>query len=135
MYIKIGCSIPVLESKDGICVYPYNHSGARYACREKLNNKKSLTMTATTPRPTLTIAAAAVMTAAITVLALLGVHTQILCLQVVYVILNHLKVSRRFELASRIWDRVCVLQNGFGGNLDDSSNNCTTKVLMSVSQD
>ena len=57
MYIKIGCSIPVLESKDGICVYPYNHAGARYACRQKLNNKKSLTMTATTPRPTLTIAA------------------------------------------------------------------------------
>lgn len=92
-------------------------------------------MTVTTPRPTLTIAAAAVMTAAITVLALLGVHAQILCLQVVYVILNHLKVSTRFELAGKIWDRICVLQSGFGGNLDDSSNNYTTKVLMSVSQE
>jgi hypothetical protein len=123
-----------LESKDGICVYPYNHANARYACRQKLNNKKSLTMTVTTPRPTLMIAAAAVMTAAITVLALLGVHIQILCLQVVYAILNHLKVSTHFELAGKIWDRICKLQNGFGRNLDDSYNNYTTKVLMSVSQ-
>jgi hypothetical protein len=124
-----------LESKDGICVYPYNHANARYACRQKLNNKKSLTMTVTTPRPTLMIAAAAVMTAAITVLALLGVHIQILCLQVVYAILNHLKVSTHFELAGRIWLRICDLQNRFGGNLDDSFNNYTTKVLMSASQD
>jgi hypothetical protein len=92
-------------------------------------------MTVTTPRPTLTIAADAVMTAAITVLALLGAHIQILCLQFVYVILNHLKVSTHFELAGKIWDRICKLQNGFGRNLDDSSNNYTTKVLMSVTQD
>jgi hypothetical protein len=104
-------------------------------CRQKLNNKKSLTMTVTTPRATLTIAAAAVMTAAITVLALLGAHIQILYLQFVYVILNHLKVSTHFELAGRIWLRICDLQNRFGGNLDDSFNNYTTKVLMSVSQD
>jgi hypothetical protein len=75
-------------------------------------------MTVTTPRPTLTITAAAVMTAAITVLALLGVHIQILCLQFVYFILNDLKVSGRFELAGKIWDRICELQNGFGRNLD-----------------
>ena len=92
-------------------------------------------MTVTTPRPTLSIAAAAVMTAFITVLALLGVHIQILCLQFIYVILNHLKISRRFELAGKILDRLCELQNGFGRNLDDSSNNYTTKVLMNVSQD
>ena len=92
-------------------------------------------MTVTTPRPTLTIAAA-VMTAAITVLPLLGLHIQILCIQFVYVILNHLKVSTHFELARKIWDRICKLQNGFGRNLDDSFNNyTTTKVLMSVSQD
>ena len=95
-----------------------------------------MTMTVTTKKPALTIAACAVvMTAAATALALLGLHIQILCLQFVYVILNHLKISTRFELASKIWDRICVLQNGFGGNLDDSSNNYTTKVLMSVSQD
>ena len=91
-------------------------------------------MTVTTTRPTLSIAAAAVMTASITVFALLGVHIQILCLQFIYVILNHLKVSRRFELAGKILDIICELQNGFGRNLDDSSNNYTTKVLMSVSQ-
>jgi hypothetical protein len=124
-----------LKSKDGICVYPYNLANARYACRQKLNNKKSLTMTVTTARPTLTIAAAAVMTAAITVLPLLGLHIQILCIQFVYVILNHLKVSTHFELARKIWDRICKLQNGFGRNFDDSFNNYTTKVLMSVSQD
>jgi hypothetical protein len=124
-----------LKSKDGICVYPYNYANARYACRQKLNNKKSLTITVTTPRPTLTIAAAAVMTAAISVLALQGLHIQILCLQFVYVILNYLKVSRHFELAGKIWDRICELQNGFRRNLDDSFNNYTTKVLMSVSQD
>ena len=122
-------------TKDGICVYPYNHANARYIYRQKLNNKKSVTMTVTTPRPTLAIAAAAVMTASITVLALLGVHIQILCLQFIYVILNHLKISRRFELAGKIWDRIYELQNGSGRNLDDFSSNYTTKVLMSVSQD
>jgi hypothetical protein len=100
-----------------------------------MNNKKSMTMMVTTPRPTLTIAAAAVTIAAITVPALLGLHIQILCLRFVYVVLNHLKVSTRFELAGKIWDRICELQNGFGRNLDDSFNNHTTKVLMSVSQD
>jgi hypothetical protein len=89
----------------------------------------------TTPRPTLTIAAAAVMTAVITALALLGLHIQILCLQFVYVILNHLKVSRHFELASKIWDRICELQNGFRRNLDDSFNSYTIKVSMSLGQD
>jgi hypothetical protein len=91
-------------------------------------------MKVTTPRPTLTIAAA-VITAAITVLALLGVHIQILCLQVVYTILNHLKVSTHFELAGKIWDRIRELKNGFVRNLDGPFNNyTTTKVLMSVSR-
>jgi hypothetical protein len=85
-------------------------------------------MTITTPRPPMTIAAAAVMAATITVLALLGLHIQILCLQFVYVILNHLKISTRFELASKIWDRICELQNEFGSNLDDFFNNYTTRV-------
>ena len=85
-------------------------------------------MTITTPRPPMTIAAAAVMAATITVLALLGLHIQILCLQFVYVILNHLKISTRFELASKIWDKITELQNGFGSNLDDSFNNYTTRV-------
>lgn len=90
-------------------------------------------MTVTTPRPTLTIVAAAVMTAAITVLPLLGLHIQILCLQFVYAIFNHLKVSTRFELAGKIWDRICELQNGFERKFYDS-NNYTTKVLMGVSR-
>jgi hypothetical protein len=72
-------------------------------------------MTVTTPRPTLSIAAAAVMTASITVFALLGVHIQILCLQFIYVILNHLKISRRFELAGKIWNRICELQMDLEG--------------------
>ena len=58
------------------------------------------------------------MTAVATALALLGLHIQILCLQFVYFILNDLKVSGRFELAGKIWDRICELQNGFGRNLD-----------------
>jgi hypothetical protein len=53
----------------------------------------------------------------------------------VYVILNHLKISRRFELAGKIWNRICELQDGSGRNLDDFSSDHTTKVLMSVSQD
>jgi len=93
-------------------------------------------MTVTTKKPALTIAACAVvMTAAATALALLGLHIQILCLQFVYVILNHLKVSTGFELAGKIWHRICVLQNGFARNLEDSFYNYTTKVLTSVSQD
>jgi hypothetical protein len=84
-------------------------------------------MTITTPRPPMTIAAA-VMAATITVLALLGLHIQILCLQFVYVILNHLKISTRFELASKIWDTITELQNGFGSNLYDSFNNYITRV-------
>ena len=95
-----------------------------------------MTMTVTSKKPALTIAACAVvMTAAATALALLGLHIQILCLQFVYVILNHLKVSTRFELVGKIWHRICALQNGVGRDLDDSFNNYTTKVLMSVSQD
>ena len=95
-----------------------------------------MTMTVTTKKPALTIAACAVvMTAAATALALLGLHIQILCLQFVYVILNHLKISTRFELAGKIWQRICEVQNGFGTNLDDSFNSSTTKVLMSVSQE
>ena len=124
-----------MESKVGICLYAYNHANASYTCGQKLNNKKSVTMTVTTPRPALTIAAAVVMTAAITAVALLGLHIQILCLQFVYVILNHLKISTRFELAGKIWQRICEVQNGFGTNLDDSFNSSTTKVLMSVSQE
>jgi hypothetical protein len=95
-----------------------------------------MTMTVTTKKPALTIAACAVvMTAAATALALLGLHIQILCLQFVYVILNHLKVSTRFELVGKIWHRMCKLQNGFGTNLDDSFNSYTSKVLVSVSQE
>ena len=95
-----------------------------------------MTMTVTTKKPALTIATpAAVMTAAAIAVVLLGLHIQVLCLQFVYVILNHLKVSTRFELARKIWLRICEPQNKFEGNLDDSFNNYTTKVLMSVSQD
>ena len=101
-----------------------------------MNNNQTMTTTVTTKKPALTIAACAVvMTAAATALALLGLHIQILCLQFVYVILNHLKVSTRFELVGKIWHRICELQNGFGRNLDDSFNSYTSKVLMSVSQD
>ena len=95
-----------------------------------------MTMTVTTKKPALTIAACAVvMTAAATALALLGLHIQILCLQFVYVILNNLRISTHFELAGKIWHRICALQNGFGRDLDDSFNSYTSKVLMSVSQD
>jgi hypothetical protein len=80
-------------------------------------------------------ATTAVMTSVATALVLLGLHIQILCLQFVYVILNYLRISTHFEVAGKIWHRICVLQNGFGRNLDDSLNNYTTKVLMRVSQD
>ena len=93
-----------------------------------------MTMTVKTKKPALTIAApAAVMTAAAIAVVLLGLHIQVLCLQFVYVILNHL--STRFELARKISLRMCELQNRFEGNLDDSFNSYTSKVLMSVSQD
>ena len=128
-----------MESNVGICIYSYNHANARYTCRQKLNNKVTATTTTTvtiTKRPALTIAApAAVMTAVAIAVALLGLHIQVLCLQFVHVILNHLKVSTRFEQASKIWHRICELQNRFGGNLDDSCNGCTTKVIMSMSQE
>ena len=103
--------------------------------RQKLINKKSVPMTVTIPKPTLTIVSAAVMAAAITVLVPLGLHVQILCLQFVYIILNHLKISTRFELAGKIWHRICGSQNGFGRNLKGCFNNYTIKVSMSVSQD
>jgi hypothetical protein len=128
-----------VESNVGICIYSYNHANARYTCRQKLNNKETATTTTTvtiTKRPALTIAApVAVMTAVAIAVALLGLHIQVLCLQFVHVILNHLKVSTRFELANKIWHRICELQNRFGGNLDDSCNSCTTKVIMSMSQE
>ena len=128
-----------MESNVGICIYSYNHTNARYTCRQKLNKKETATTTTTvtiTKRPALTIAApAAAMTAVAIAVALLGLHIQVLCLQFVHVILNHLKVSTRFELASKIWHRICELQNRFGGNLDDSCNGCTTKVIMSMSQE
>lgn len=104
-----------------------------------MNDKKITTTTTTitvTKRPYLTISVpTAVMTAAAIAVVLLGLHIQVLCLQFVYVILNHLKVSTRFEPARKIWDRICELQNGFGRNLDDSFNSCTTKVSMNVSRD
>lgn len=105
-----------------------------------MNYKKTVVATTTTvtitKRPALTIAApAAVMTAAAIAIALLGLHIQVLCLQFVYVILNHLKVSTRFELVGKIWHRMCELQNGFRVNLDDSFNSYTSKVLMSVSHE
>ena len=125
-----------MDSRTGICIYYYNHVNARYTCRQKLNNNQTITITVTTKKPALTVAACAVlMTAAATALALLGLHIQILCLQFVYVILNHLKVSTRFELVGKIWHRICEPQNRFEGNLDDSFNSYTSKVLMSVSQD
>jgi hypothetical protein len=70
--LNTGCSIPILESEVGFCVYPYNHANARYNVDKK--------------------------------------------------------VSTRFELASKIWDRICELQNGLGRNLDDSFNSYTTRV-------
>ena len=101
-----------------------------------MNNKQTETTTVTATRPTLRIlATTAVMTAVATALVLLGLHIQILCLQFVYVILNYLKVSERFELGGKIWHRICELQNGFGTNLEGSFNSYTTKVLMNVSQD
>ena len=48
-------------------------------------------------------APAVVVTAAAIAVALLGLHIQFLCLQSLYVILNQLKVSTIFELASKIW--------------------------------
>lgn len=103
---------------------------------QKLDNKQTETSTVPATRPTLRmLATAAVMTAVATALAVLGLHIQILCLQFVYVILNNLRISMHFELAGKIRHKICVLQNGFGRNLDDSFNNYTTKVLMSVSQD
>lgn len=105
-----------------------------------MNTKKTAVATTTTvtitKRPALTIAApAAFMTAAAIAVALLGLHIQVLCLQFVYVILNHLKVSTRFELVGKIWYRMYELQNGFRVNLDDSFNSYTSKVLMSVSHE
>ena len=89
-----------------------------------------------TKRPALMITASgAVMTAVAIAVALLGLHIQVLCLQFVYVILNHLKVSTRFELVGKIWHKMCELQNGFRVNLDDSFNSYTSKVLMSVSHE
>ena len=80
-----------------------------------------MTMTVPTKKPALTIAApAAVMTAAAIAVVLLGLHIQVLCLQFVYVILNHLLT--RFELARKIWLRICELRNRFEGNLDDIQN-------------
>ena len=55
------------------------------------------------------LATAAVMTAVATALVVLGLHIQILCLQFVYVILNNLRISTHFELAGKIWHRICVL--------------------------
>ncbi|HYT01967.1 MAG TPA: hypothetical protein VEL70_03585, partial [Candidatus Acidoferrum sp.] len=93
-----------------------------------MNNNQTMTMTVTAKKPALTIAApAAVMTAAAIAVVLLGLLIQILCLQFVYVILNHLLT--RFELARKIWLRICEPQNRFEGNLDDSFNSYTTKVL------
>lgn len=101
-----------------------------------MNNKQRETTTVTTTRPNLRIlATTAVMTAVATALVLLGLHIQILCLQFVYVILNHLRISTHFELAGKIWQRICILQNGFGRNVDDSLTHYSTEVLMSVSQD
>lgn len=101
-----------------------------------MNNKQTETTTVTATRPTLRmLATTAVMTAVATALVLLGLHIQILCLQFVYVVLNHLRISTHLELAGKIWQRICVLQNGFGGNFDDSLNNYSTKVLMSAIQD
>ena len=101
-----------------------------------MNNKQTETTTVTATRPTLRIfATTAVMTAVATALVLLGLHIQILCLQFVSVVLNHLRISTHFELAGKIWQRICVLQNRFGRNFDDSLKYYSTKVLMSVSQD
>jgi hypothetical protein len=107
-----------VESNVGICIYSYNHANARYTCRQQLNKKETATTTTTvtrTKKPALTIAAPAVMTAIAIAVALLGLHIQVLCLQFVHVILNHLKVSTRFELASKIWHRICEIQIDFEG--------------------
>ena len=91
---------------------------------QELDSKQTETATVPATRPTLRIlATAAIMTAVATALALLGLHIQILCLQFVYVILNNLRISKHFELAGKIWHRICVLQNGFGRNLDDTYQN------------
>ena|GEM_PF-6501373 len=91
---------------------------------QELDSKQTETATVPATRPTLRIlATAAIMTAVATALALLGLHIQILCLQFVYVILNNLRISKYFELAGKIWHRICVLQNGFGRNLDDTYQN------------
>jgi hypothetical protein len=128
-----------LESNIGICIYSYKRANARYACRQKLNDKKTAPTTTVTitKRPALVIAApAAVMVATAITVGLLGLHIQVLCLQFVHVVLNHLKVSTRFELARKIWLRICELQNRFEGNMDDSrSNSCTTGMLSSMSQE
>ena len=76
------------------------------------------------------LATVAIMTAVATALALLGLHIQILCLQFAYVILNNLRISTHFELAGKIWHRICVLQNGFGRNLDDSCQNRLKSQLL-----
>jgi hypothetical protein len=58
------------------------------------------------------IAAAAIMAATRTVLAVLGLHMQILCLQFVCVILNHLKISTRFELVKKATTQLPVPVSG-----------------------
>jgi len=98
-----------------------------------LNHKKTAPIaTITIKRPDLVIAAPTVVTATTAiVVGLLGLHIQILCLQFVHVVLNHLKVSTRFELARKIWLRICELQNRFeGGRIS-----CTTDMLLSRSQE
>jgi len=103
-----------------------------------LNNKETAATTTVmiTKRPSLAIAApAAVIMAATIAVAIFGLHIQVLCLQLVHIILINPKVSALFELARKIWLRICGLYNRFGGNLDNSYNSCTTKVLMSVSQE
>ncbi|MGB7955607.1 MAG: hypothetical protein WCF23_16650 [Candidatus Nitrosopolaris sp.] len=99
---------------------------------QKLDSKQTETATVPATRPTLRIlTTAAIMTAVATALALLGLHIQILCLQFVYVILNNLRISTHFELAGKIWHRICVLQNGFDRNLDDSYQNKLKTQLLS----
>lgn len=93
--------------------------------RQKLNNKEIATTFTTTitvtKRPSLTIVApAAVMTAAAIAVILLGLHIQVLCLQLVHIILSHLKVSTSFEPARKVRLRICELQRdlkGIGMNL------------------
>ncbi len=98
---------------------------------QKLDSKQTETATVPATRPTLRIlATVAIMTAVATALALLGLHIQILCLQFAYVILNNLRISTHFELAGKIWHRICVPQNGFGRNLDDSCQNRLKSQLL-----